>query len=266
MHYKKNLLLNMIKNKKNIVKVNNIITDNIITDNIITDNIITDNIITDNIITDSTVQNDITIIKKNNINTLINDFKNIKIVRIFGKGVTFDNIQKKSSEEFHIGINQTVNELSQCDMLVINDLHNIYLIKDEVLKKIKYILTPEYLHINGSFNLNGIWKKVYNYLIEKKFIGKYIIYNLKSNKNPNLDYIDLPSCYTSCNNAIDFACIFLNKYIKNIECYGIGVFSDTNNYNKKFVGNGNYNKYHVDRIKQLIESICKNYLINVNIN
>ena len=208
---------------------------------------------------------DIIIIKKNNINTLINDFQNISKVRIFGKGVTFNNILKSSNEEFHIGINQTVNELSQCDMLVINDLHNIYLIKDEVFTKLKYILTPEYLHINGLFNLNGKWTKVYDYLIQKKFIGKYVIYNLKTNPNPTSDYIDLPSCSTSCNNAVDFTCIFLNKYIKNIECYGIGIFSNTNNYNKIFVGNGKYNKEHTDKIQELIKDICKKYLINFSI-
>ena len=135
----------------------------------------------------NTIHEDIIIIKKNNINTLINDFTNISNVRIFGKGDTFDNILKTSYEEFHIGINQTVNELSECDMLVINDLHNIYLIKDEVFSKLKYILTPEYLHINCRFNLNGKWINVYDYLIKKKFIGKYIIYNLKSNPKQNPD-------------------------------------------------------------------------------
>ena len=214
----------------------------------------------------NTFHEDIIIIKKNNINTLINDFTNISKVRIFGKGVTFDNILKTSYEEFHIGSNQTVNELSQCDMLVINDLHNIYLIKDEVFKKLKYILTPEYLHINGKFNLNGKWTNVYDYLIKKKFIGKYIIYNFKTNPKPNPDYIDLPSFNTSCNNAVDFLCIFLNKYIKNIECYGIGIFSNTNNYNKLFVGNGKYTKEHTNKIQELIKSTCKKYLINVNIN
>ena len=205
---------------------------------------------------------DILIIEKNNIDILIEDFKHITTIRIFGKGATFANVLKKSSDEFHIGINQTVNELSQCDMLVINDLHNIYLLNDDVFPRIKYILTPEYLH-NLVELQNGLWTKVFKYLTEKKFKGKYIIYNLLSNPNPNPKYISLPSCLSSCNNAVDFVCIFLNTYVKNIECFGVGIFSGTN-YSKLFVGNGHYHEKHCDDIRQLILNVCDEYSINVN--
>jgi hypothetical protein len=150
-------------------------------------NILIDNT---NIDENSNKDTNITIIDVNNINLVENDFKNIDYVRIFGKGNTFQDVKKTSEKEFNIGINQTVNELTDCDMLVINDLHNIYLIKDEVFKKIKYILTPEYLHIKLKFNIEGHFQKVYGYIKEKGFVGKYIVYNLKSNPNLNKNYID----------------------------------------------------------------------------
>jgi hypothetical protein len=211
------------------------------------------------------IDNNILLINKKNIEILQNDFKNIDLVRIFGKGPTFKDVLKKSNNEFHIGINQTVNELTDCDMLVINDLHNIYLINDNVFKKIKYILTPEYLHIKQSFNIDGHFKKVYDYLIKKNFVGKYIIYNLGTNPNPNLDYITLPSQISSCNNANDFVCIFLNKFIKQIDFYGIGIYFNKK-YNDKFVGNGIYNDFIINKIYKNLENNCIKNKINYKFN
>ena len=201
--------------------------------------------------------NNITIINVNNINLVENDFKNIDYVRIFGKGNTFQDVKKTSDKEFNIGINQTVNELTDCDMLVINDLHNIYLIKDEVFKKIKYILTPEYLHINLIFNINGYFQKIYDYIKERGFVGKYIVYNLGTNPKPNKNYINLPSKITSCNNATEFVCTFLNKFIRTISFFGVGIHSD-NTYNNKFISDiYKYDISRIDSIRRHIISSCE---------
>jgi hypothetical protein len=225
------------------------------------------NILIDNTNIDENIYKDtnITIINVNNINLVINDFENIDYVRIFGKGNTFQDVKKTSEKEFNIGINQTVNELTDCDMLAINDLHNIYLIKDEVFKKIKYILTPEYLHIKLKFNIEGHFQKVYDYIKEKGFVGKYIVYNLKSNPKPNRNYISLLSRISSCNTTTDFVCTFLNKFIRTISFFGVGIHSD-NNYNDKFVGNGKYDIDQINRIKKNIDGNCKankiKYILN----
>ena len=210
--------------------------------------------------------NNITIINVSNINSVINDFENINYVRIFGKGSTFQDVKKTSDKEFNIGINQTVNELTDCDMLVINDLHNIYLIKDEVFKKIKYILTPEYLHIKKKFNIEGHFQKVYGYIKEKGFVGKYIVYNLKSNPNLNKNYINLPSGLTSCNTATDFVTIFLNKFIRHISFYGVGIYHLQEKYNNKFIGNGKYDIDQINRINKHIDGKCKKYKIDYVMN
>jgi hypothetical protein len=203
------------------------------------------------------------IIDKNKLESIVgdDDFKNINLVRIFGKGPSFKNIEKIDKEnEFHIGINQTVNILTDVDMLVINDLENIYLIHEDKLKNLKYILTPEYLHINQRFNINGYFVNVYEYLKQKKFTGKYIVYNLGTNRNPNPNYITLPSTLTSSNSALDFVCIFLNKYIKNIEFYGVGLSGK--NYHKLFTGNGTYNINRIHKISNHIKKTCELYKIN----
>lgn len=202
-----------------------------------------------------------TIINMNNISEITEEFKFINLVRVFGKGPSFEIIHKNSNSEFHIGINQATNFIPECDMMVINDLHNLYLINIFKLKALKYIITPEYLHINQKFNINGHYSKVVDYLKKNNFNGKYIIYNLRSNPNPNLNFISLPSRVSSSNNAIDFVCIFLNKYIKNIECYGIGIHYSMKNYNNKFIGNGNYNKNTINYISKYIKIICNKYNI-----
>jgi hypothetical protein len=241
----------MLSNKKSINKTIKTKEDNNNNNN----NDIKKNKINDNIL----------LIDNNNLHILKTDFENINLVRIFGKGPTFQDIEKKSNKEFNIGINQTVNELSDCDMLVINDLHNIYLIKDEIFKKIKYILTPEYLHINGTFSTNGYFKKVYEYVKEKKFIGKYIVYNLQSNRNPNINYISLPSCLTSCNTANDFVCIYLNKFVKHIEFYGVGIYL-SKNYNDKFIGNGIYDEKRISKMYNDIKNKCRYYNIKYTVH
>lgn len=199
------------------------------------------------------------IIYKKDIDKLIDEFKDINLVRVFGKGSTFKNIEKKNPNEFHIGINQSINFLSECDMLVINDLHNIFLIDSDKIKKLKYILTPEYLHIDGYFNKNGHYENVLKHLEKNNFEGKYIIYNLKTNPNSNENFIDLNSTISSSNTAVEFICLYLNKFIKKIECCGIG--KNGKRYNKLFVGNGNYDEARIAEISYHISKICIKYNI-----
>jgi|SaaInlStandDraft_5_1057022.scaffolds.fasta_scaffold00977_2 hypothetical protein len=186
-----------------------------------------------------------------------NKIKNLKLdynkVTLFGKGPTFKNI-KKENNEFRCAINQASNIIDDVDLICMNDEHNIDLINDNVYKNLKYLLIPEYQHIKQYFNKNGHWINVYNKL-KNKFNGIYIIYNLKTNKNPNKKLINLPSVFTSANNCIDFICLYTT--IKQIELYGIGMVS-VSNYNELFIGNGNYTINRTNRIKILIENICKN--------
>ena len=170
---------------------------------------------------------------------------------VFGKGPTFINKNKLSNEIF-FGINQTVNFID-CDFFCANDLHNIYKVND--YGNIKYILIPEYLHINGKFNIKGYWFQVYKYL-KGKFNGEFIIYNLRTSLYPNNKLITIPKCKTSCNTAVNFICIFTN--IKTINTYGIGVISK-DNYKNIFVGNGTYDAKRIKIIKSEMVEISNKY-------
>ena len=209
----------------------------------------------------------IDLININNINTFINSIKitNVTEAIIFGKGPTFKTIEKKENY-FFICVNQSINFVDNCDMLVINDLHNIYLINDDKIKVLKYLLIPEYLHIHQSFNISGHYTNIIEYLTNKNFTGKYIVYNLKTNPNSNKELISLYTAISSGNNATDFVCMFMNSFIKNISYYGIGKFNENNNYYNLFTGNGKYTVDNINKITSAIELMCNKYKINYILN
>ena len=194
-------------------------------------------------------------ITKRNIDWCISTFKQYTSAIIFGKGPTFASIKRDDNSILYVGINQAANEMPECDMLVINDILNIYKIKDSVLMQLKYILLPEYMHINNEYNKEGYYMKVHNY-IKDKFTGMIIIYNLKTTQKYNYNIIDLPSCISSSNTSNDFICMFLP--INNIKFYGVGI-SSTMNYNSLFTGNGLYNDDNISIIRNNIIETCNKY-------
>lgn len=198
------------------------------------------------------------IITINNINNIIEELKGYNNSFVFGKGPTFKNRAKKDNE-IYFGVNQTVNILDNCDVFCANDLHNTYKIND--FSKIKYVLIPEYLHINGQFDKNGYWFQVYEYL-KDKFNGKIIIFNLRTSKYKNKQFINIPNCKTTSNVAVNFICIFLNKFIKKVNTYGIGV-NCTQDYNNLFVGNGEYKDNRIKIIRNEIINICNKYNLSL---
>ena len=168
------------------------------------------------------------VIFKNEINKI--GLNKYDYATIFGKGPSFKIIEKKSNE-LRCAINQASNIAKDVDFLCMNDHHNLFKIDLDTYKNLKYLLIPEYLHIDGKFNKKGHWFKVYDYL-KDKFNGEIIIFNLRTCKYKNTQFIDIPRCKTTSNVAVNFICIFLNSYIKEINTYGIGIISNKN-YNEK---------------------------------
>lgn len=205
--------------------------------------------------------NDMKMINALNISTISNELNNYNKVIIFGKGPTFKNIIRENNETFHIGINQASNILDDIDMIVINDIHNIFKIMPKTIKKLKYILTPEYMNINLRYNENGYWKNAYIYLINNGFTGKYIIYNLKNRKVHNNDIISLESYHTSANTAIEFICKFTK--IMNIHTYGV---ANGLNYGEGFIGNGKYDEKRIKYIYENIINLKNKYKKDIIIN
>ncbi len=203
------------------------------------------------------------LITLNNIDKL-NLFNNYKIARIFGKGPTFKNIKKTNKNQLHICINQATNEVSCCDMIVLNDLHNIDKINKKIIENAKFILIPEFIHVNRQFSIDGHWLKVYE-KINNFFYGHYIIYNLISTeyKNPNIFTIE--TGISSSNTTNEFVCSILNKYINKVEFYGIGITSEKY-YHDKFIGNGIYTPCRTNLIKNNLIKICNKYKKEYSIN
>ncbi len=190
-------------------------------------------------------------------------FSQYKIARIFGKGPSFKNIIKKNDNELHIAVNQASNLIDTCDVLIINDLHNIDKVKDDTIRKLKFIILPEFLHIKWKFNIKGHWSVVFD-KIHNLFTGHYIIYNLRTSRYKNKNLISLPSTITSANTVNDFICLYLKKYIKRIDFYGIGIIGK--NYHKDFIGYGNYNNARIIKIKKNIHDMCKKHKVSFTIN
>lgn len=201
----------------------------------------------------------------NNINIINDLFSSYKYCRIFGKGPTFQD-KEKSDNILHITANQASNEVTQVDMVVVNDLHNIDKINDSVYENLKFLLIPEYIHNNWTCDKDVTWRNVYE-KVKNKFNGYYIIYNLFSSPSPNPNLITLESKKSSCNNACDFVCKYLNSFIIQIDCYGIG-FKGRNEkfYHDKFIGNGYYDIARLLSITCNIKKVCEEYKIKFILN
>lgn len=205
------------------------------------------------------------ILTKTNIKEL-NLFKTYKNAIVCGKGPTFKTNFTKNDTDLVCAINQTINHLDNVDMLCCNDIKSIQDADKEKLKDLKFLLIPEYLHINDKFNENGYWEKSIYPLIKDYFNGYYIIYNLKSNPKPNPKYINLKSAITSSNNCVEFIALFTN--INLINLYGIAVYSE-NNYNTKFSDKElkvPYTRNRINFIKNHLIQIAKLYKIKMVIN
>jgi len=200
------------------------------------------------------------IIKKKDINIILEDINKNNFATIFGKGPTFK-IFQKGEKEFRICINQSSNLAPDVDMVAINDLHNIYKIHDCVYNKLKYLLVPEYIHTEKTGKKKEHYSIIIKYL-ENKFFGNLIVYNLKTTKEQNKDLIDLFSVASTGNTAVDFICE--QTEIKKVELYGIAVEGD--NYHSEFIGNGNYKKNLIKFMKKYINYICQKHNVSYKLN
>lgn len=182
---------------------------------------------------------------------------------IFGKGPTFKIIDKNEDlVELRCAINQASNIAKDVDFLCMNDHHNLFKIELDTYKNLKYLLIPEYLHINQKPCDEGYFVNILEYL-DGKFYGNLIIYNLMTSKKKTEYFIDLNTAQSSGNNCFEFICI--NTKIKKVNIYGMGKKSK-NNYNDIFVGNGNYKDNVIDRIVSVLSNCSQVYKVKYLIN
>ena len=122
------------------------------------------------------------LVLKHNFDNL--NFNQYNYATIFGKGPSFKNVDKKD-KELRCAINQAGDFANDVDFMCMNDSHNIFKINNKTYKKLKYLLIPEYMHINQKSCNEGYFVNIFEYL-NNKFFGNLIIYDLMSSKKNKL--------------------------------------------------------------------------------
>ena len=215
------------------------------------------------------------IINKNNINNLfINKMKYKNEAFFFGKGPTFKKIKKTNNKQLFVCVNDSINFIEDCDLLVINDIESFNKINTKKLETLKYLLVPYYPHSKNIPSKNISYKNIFKYIIPH-FKGKIIIYNLKSGYINHEEYINLYTFSSGSLNSLELVLYYL-KNINKIQFYGIGV-SNNKGYSTLFVKKNEkdfkgrnygteYDNKRILNIKNDITTLCNKYNVSYNLN
>ena len=170
-------------------------------------------------------ESNINIIQNNNIQKVLFDLNHFKKAIIFGKGPTLVYKDKDDHEDvFFVCINNSINHIKKCDLLVCNDIESFDNIELKTLMNCKNILIPFYIHKNGRSSQAVTFLDVKN-KIEPYFNGNLIIYNLLHSRHHG-NIISLNSYLTSVHTGFEFIASFL-KSICDINFYGFAKAHET---------------------------------------
>tara|TARA_A100001035_G_scaffold184492_1_gene146996 strand:- start:738 stop:2099 length:1362 start_codon:yes stop_codon:yes gene_type:complete len=194
----------------------------------------------------------IKIIQKNNIQNILFDLNNFKKAIIFGKGPTLVYKNKDEHKDvFFVCINNSINHIKKCDLLVCNDIETFDNIEVNHLINCKNILIPFYIHKNGRSSQAVTYLDVKN-KIQPYFNGNLIIYNILYSRQH--DYIiSLNSYLTSIHTGFEFIASFL-KSICDINFYGFAKANETKREVNLYDDNSNETK-HLTQYKNYIQHI-----------
>ncbi len=177
---------------------------------------------------------------------------------IFGKGPTFQARPKESDTELYICVNDSINQIDQCDILVVNDIETFEKIDKEKLYLVPYLLLPERPHTKNKPQHEKIWSDFRN-SFEPWFQGSYIIYHLATTPKLSPSILVLPSMCSGSNTAVDLVVKYLPT-ISTVELYGVGMKKQFQ-YNEVFLKdnkhNSVYNDEYIGRIRSHIEKSCQ---------
>ena len=210
----------------------------------------------------------INIINIKNINIIKNIFSSYKKSIIFGKGPTLKYIEKDDNKDtLFICINNSINYIKKCDLLVCNDIESFNQINLDNLSNCNNILIPYHIHINCRPNKNITYNNVIS-KINNFFTGNLIIYNLRTAPIKYNNFISLLSAITSVHTGFEFILKFA-KNIKIINFYGFAKKSknrDINLYiNKKSEYKHFYNyKNYINWINIIVKKYKSNIKYTIN--
>lgn len=186
------------------------------------------------------------LIKKHNINDVIDELNGYDRIYVFGEGPTLKNINKESETDMFVCINHAITVIKDCDMMVCSDIEAFDGYDYSMLSNVKYILMPYHIHENGKSHTGLTYKRVIS-RINDHFRGKLILYNY-SGDHVHKKYISLESYMTSANIAVEFLCKFAK--VKRYICYGIGI-KGKNTYSRMLTNKSHNDDFYSD--KELIK-------------
>lgn len=145
---------------------------------------------------------------------------------IVGKGPTFQRITKPDENTLLMGVNQSVNELINPDMVLIQDVEFFANLKPKTIQVLKFVVTPEKIHAGLVKNATGLdWRKrkpspqtVISCLENSSFNGIYIPY-VSLNSHDGTFQTGVQHWSSGCR-AVQFALAFMLN-VKEITTYGI---------------------------------------------
>lgn len=212
--------------------------------------------------------NNIQIITKEKVNLIQNIFSSYKKCNIFGKGPTLRYISKdENNDTLFVCINDTINIIKECDLLVCNDIESFDKIDSKYLKNCKNILIPYHIHYMAGYNPNITYIDVIE-KIKDHFTGNLLIYNLRT-ANKNYDnYISLSTALTSTHTGFEFIINFI-KNIDQIDFYGFAkkaTHRSVNLYKNIKDEQGHFKRYSEYRrvIEYLKMRLNKNLIVTYN--
>jgi hypothetical protein len=192
------------------------------------------------------------IITRKNYNKTLEYFNQFDTAVLFGKGESFYDRPRKENELYLCG-NNAINHLSECDILIMNDIIATELIDPESYSKVEYIMIPIRPHLEDGLPKPHITHFDFIKRIQKYYEGDYILISLPSCKNEPKEVFKLPSMASVINTGIDFIGLFTNIY--KIETYG---FAKGNNYFEDIKNSGKLFSDYVYE-DEWINFLLKNY-------
>ncbi len=177
---------------------------------------------------------------------------------IFGKGPTFQSRPKESDSELDFCVNDSINQIDQCDILVVNDIETFSKIDKDKLSMVPYLLLPERPHSKNKPQLEKTWADLREWF-EPWFQGQYIVYHLGTTPKLSTSVLNLPSQCSGSNTAVDLVVNYLQT-IQKVELYGVGI-PKAFKYNSVFLTNNSnnpvYSDEYIGRIRSHIETSLK---------
>jgi hypothetical protein len=206
------------------------------------------------------------IITKKNYQETFQYFNQFDTAVLFGKGETFYDRPRKNNELYLCG-NNAINHLSECDILIMNDIVATELIDKEAYSKVEYIMIPFRPHFTDGKPKPNLTYFEFIRRTQNYFKGDYIIINLPTCEGQPKEVFELPTAWSVINTGVDF--IGLYTKIRKVETYGFAVSGkyceDVKNSGKKF-SDSVYGDDWVEGLRDTFNKQIEYYNIDGTIN